>query len=81
MGCAKIGIQTSWSGDAKNNSVRCVQVRVWRDSEYDRVIGCGKTARPGLRGGRGLVTESPTVRDHQFQEGLMVYPASRHAQG
>ena len=32
-----------------------------RESEYNRGPGCGKTARPGLRGGR-LVTDAPTVR-------------------
>jgi hypothetical protein len=32
-----------------------------RESEYNRGTGCGKTARPGLCGGR-LVTGVPTVR-------------------
>jgi len=32
-----------------------------RESEYNRGTGCGKTARPGLCGGR-WVTGVPTVR-------------------
>jgi len=39
----------------------CIEI-VLRESEYNRVTGCGKTARPGLCGGRPVMGVS-TARD------------------
>jgi len=42
----------------------CINPRL-RESEYNRGTGCGKTARPGLCGGRP-VTGAPTARGIGF---------------
>ena len=40
----------------------CLETRALRESEYNRGTGCGKTARPGLCGGR-RVTGVPTAEE------------------
>jgi len=52
-------------GEYEQTSLRGIAIKAnaLRESEYNRGTGCGKTARPGLCGGR-WVTGVPTARGH-----------------
>ena len=56
----KVGLEQSEPTFLRGIAIKARRL-VLRESEYDRGTGCGKTARPGLCGGR-RVTGVPTAR-------------------